>query len=49
LFANSRRAAVSSFFRVATGSRRCGFAPFDRGLAISNQTVDNSLRPLLHW
>jgi hypothetical protein len=49
LLANSRRAAVSSFFRVAAGSRRCGFVSSDRLLGISNQTVDNSRRALLHW
>jgi hypothetical protein len=40
---------VSSFLRVAAGLRRCGFVPFAWRLGISNQVVDNSVRPLLHW
>jgi hypothetical protein len=35
--------------RVATGSRRRGFMSSERRLGISNQTVDNSACPLLHW
>src|SRR4051812_16540965 len=47
--ANSSRAAVSSFLRVATGSRRCGTVSPDRFADISNQTVDKSGTGLLHW
>jgi hypothetical protein len=34
---------------VAAGSRRCSLVSSDLILGISNQKVDNSVGPLLHW